>query len=297
MFHQPQVYKDLVQNYIALKLLSFITSKVWFITGSSRGLGLAITKAALESGDRVIATARKLDLLQPLVQQYGDKIFPVPLDVSNYDDVLKAVKAGHDKFGRIDVVVNNAGYADISSIEDIDINNFQSQMDVNFYGTVYVSKAVAPILRKQGSGHIFQVSSVGGRLATVGLGAYQSAKWAVGGFSGILSAELAPFGVKVTVLEPGGMPTDWAGTSMKILPINDQYKSTVGAFADLLRAHSGGGPSKPAKVAEIILKLIDAQDPPAKLLIGPDGWEYGTAATKALSESDDKWKDLTFSSV
>ncbi|KAH8797369.1 3-oxoacyl-reductase [Xylogone sp. PMI_703] len=272
-------------------------SKVWFITGSSRGLGLAITKAALETGARVIATARKPEQLSLLVQQYGDNIYPVSLDVSRHDDVLKAVKAGHDKFGRIDVVINNAGYADISSIEDADIDDFRSQIDVNFYGTVYVSKAVASIMRKQGSGHIFQVSSLGGRLATPGLGAYQSAKWAVGGFSGILGQELSPFGVKVTVLEPGGMPTDWAGQSMKVPPISDPYKPTIGAFADFLRAHAGGGPSKLEKVAGIILKLIEAQDPPPRLLIGPDAWEYGTAAGKALAESDNKWKELTLSSV
>lgn len=182
-------------------------------------------------------------------------------------------------------------------IEDIDVNNFRAQVDANFYGTVYVSKAVVPILRKQGSGHIFQISSVGGRLSSPGLAAYQSAKYAVGGFSGILGQEVAPFGVKVTVLEPGGMATDWAGTSMKIPSVSEPYSQTVGAFAELVRAQSQAGPSKPAKVASIILKLIDTKDPPAKLLIGSDAFQYATAAGQALLASDKKWEELSNSAV
>ncbi|KIN03339.1 hypothetical protein OIDMADRAFT_117982 [Oidiodendron maius Zn] len=272
-------------------------SKVWFVTGSSRGLGLAIVEAALRSGASVIATARKPEQLQHLVKKYGDKVFPVALDVTNNSDVLKAVNAGHEKFGRIDVVVNNAGYADTSSVEDIDIADFRAQIDANFYGTVYVSKAVIPILRQQGSGHIIQVSSVGGRLASPGLAAYQSAKSAVGRFSGVLGQEVAPLGVKVTVIEPGGMATDWAGSSMKIPPISEPYRQTVGAFADFVKSQSEDGPSKPAKVADIILKLTDINDPPAKLLIGPDAYLHATAAGDALRASDEKWEELGKSSV
>lgn len=272
-------------------------SRVWFITGSSRGLGLAITQAALEQGDRVIATARQPKQLENIVQQYPDRVHPIALDVSNYDNVISAVKEGHEKFGRIDVVVNNAGYADLSSVEDIDIKDFRAQIEVNLYGTVYVSKAVTPILRQQGSGHIFQISSVGGRISSVGLTAYQSAKWAIGGFSGGLAQELAPFGVKITVLEPGGMPTDWAGPSMKIPAVSEPYKATVGAFGEFLRSNSNGGPSKPSKVAGIILKLLDTPEPPPRLLVGPDAFEYGTGATQALLASDNKWKELSLSSV
>lgn len=272
-------------------------TQVWFVTGSSRGLGLAIVETALESGARVIATARKPEQLQHLVEKYGDKVFPVALDVTSNDDVLKAVKAGHKKFGRIDIVVNNAGYANVSSIEDVDINDFRAQIDANFLGTVYVSKAVVPILREQGSGHIFQISSVGGRLGSPGLAAYQSAKYAVGGFSGILGQEVAPFGIKVTVLEPGGMATDWAGTSMNIPPVSEPYRQVVGTFAEFLRTQSQGGPSKPAKVANIILELIRTKEPPAKLLVGPDAFQYATAAGQALLSSDKKWEELSNSAV
>jgi NAD(P)-dependent dehydrogenase (short-subunit alcohol dehydrogenase family) len=272
-------------------------SKVWFVTGSSRGLGLAIVEAALKSGASVIATARKPEQLQHVVEKYGARVFPVALDVANNNDVVNAVNAGHEKFGRIDIVVNNAGYADTSSVEDVDIDDFRAQIDVNFYGTVYVSKAVVPILRQQGSGHIFQISSVGGRLSSPGLAAYQSAKYAVGGFSGVLGAEVAPFGVKVTVLEPGAMATDWAGSSMKIPPISEPYQHTVGAFAEFVRSQSKDGPSKPSKVAEIILKLIDTKNPPTKLLIGPDAYLHATAAGHALRASDEKWEELGKSSV
>jgi NAD(P)-dependent dehydrogenase (short-subunit alcohol dehydrogenase family) len=284
-----------VKSFIYSSL--FAMSKVWFVTGSSRGLGLAIVEAALQSGASVIATARKPEQLQHLVEKHGAKVFPVALDVADNNDVLKAVNMGYEKFGRIDVVVNNAGYADTSSIEDIDIDNFRSQVDTNFYGAVYVSKAVIPILRQQGSGHIFQVSSVGGRLASPGLAAYQSAKHAVGGFSGVLGLEVAPFGVNVTVIEPGGMATDWAGSSMKIPPISEPYQQTVGAFAEFLRSQSEEGPSKPTKVAAIILKLADAKDPPAKLLVGTDAYLHATMASEALRASDRKWEELTKSSV
>ena len=272
-------------------------SKVWFVTGSSRGLGLAIVEAALQNGASVIATARKPEQLQHLQEKYGERVLILALNVANNDEVIKAVSTGHQKFGRIDVVVNNAGYGDIASVEDVNIDDFRAQIDTNFYGVVYVSKAVAPILRQQRSGHIFQISSVGGRINSPGLAAYQSAKFAVGGFSGSLSQELAPFGIKITVLEPGGIATDFAGSSMKIPPISEPYQETVGTFAAFVRTLTKAGASKPEKIAEIIIKLLDIEDVPAKLLIGPDAYKYATAAGEALLASDKKWKDLTSSSV
>ncbi|PVH85129.1 3-oxoacyl-reductase [Cadophora sp. DSE1049] len=270
---------------------------VWLITGSSRGLGLAITEAVLKAGGSVIATCRKPSQLDHLVKEYGSKIFPIALDVANNDEVLKVVKAGHEKFGRIDVVVNNAGYANTVAVEDITIEDFTAQMDTNFYGVVYVSKAVLPILRKQGSGHIFQISSLGGRMGTPGLAAYQSAKAAVDIFSTILSKEAGPLGVKVTVMEPGGIRTDWAGSSMAIPPISEPYKPTVGAFTEMIKQYAGQEPSLPWKIAEICLKLAGTEDPPLRLLIGPDAVEYGAAAGRELAESDKKWEELSKSSV
>jgi NAD(P)-dependent dehydrogenase (short-subunit alcohol dehydrogenase family) len=221
----------------------------------------------------------------------------VGLDVTNNNDVLKAVNAGHEKFGRIEIVVNNAGSADTSSIEDVNIDDFRAQIDANFYRTVYVSKSVVPILRKQGSGHIFQISSVGGQLASPGLAAYQSAKYAVGGFSGVLGQELAPFGIKVTVLEPGAMATDWAGSSRRIPPISETYQQTVGVFAQFLRSQSEDGPSKPPNVAGIILQLCDTKDPPTRLFIRTDASLHASMAGEALRASDRKGEEVSKSAV
>ncbi|TVY49072.1 putative oxidoreductase [Lachnellula occidentalis] len=272
-------------------------SNVWFITGTSRGLGLAIAEAALNAGASVIATARNPSQLDHLVSKYGvDKVLPLALDVSNNDAVLRAVKAGHDKFGRIDIVVNNAGYGDTAAVEDTTVESFHAQINTNLLGVIYVTKAVLPILRKQGSGHIFQVSSLGGRVGTPGLSAYQSAKWAVGGFSTVLAQEVAPLGIKITVLEPGGIRTDWAGSSMKILPVSEPYKQTVGAVTDMLRIHAKEFPSLPEKIADIVLKLSKEKEPPLRLLLGPEAGEYAANAAKTIAESDEKWRYLTLSS-
>ncbi|AJE44299.1 SDR family NAD(P)-dependent oxidoreductase [Streptomyces nodosus] len=271
-------------------------SKVWFVTGSSRGLGRAIVVAALEAGDRVVATARKPAQLDDLVARHGDRIHPVGLDVTDPEQVHSAVQEGLKVFGRYDVVVNNAGYADLASVEDVTVEDFRAQIDTNLYGVVHVSKAVLPLLREQGSGHIFQVSSVGGRIGSVGLAAYQSAKWAVGGFSTVLAQEVAPFGIKVTVLEPGAMRTDWAGSSMTVPPVSEPYQQTVGGFADMVKsltetasAHS----ADPARIARTVVDLAGRDDAPLRLLLGRDAVQYGGAAARQLAESDEKWRPVS----
>lgn len=268
-------------------------SKVWFVTGSSRGLGRAIAEAALSAGDRVVATARRPAQLEDLVTRYGDRVLPVALDVTSDENIEAAVQRGLDAFGRYDVVVNNAGYGDVAAVEDVRPADFRAQLDTNFYGVVQVTKAVLPTLRQQGSGHIFQVSSLGGRIGSVGLSAYQSAKWAVGGFSTVLAQEVAPLGIKVTVLEPGGMRTDWAGSSMTIPPISEPYRPTVGAFADRLRTATGSEVSDPAKVAAVILDLAGRDDAPVRLLLGSDAYQYATSAGQALAESDLRWRAVS----
>jgi NAD(P)-dependent dehydrogenase (short-subunit alcohol dehydrogenase family) len=272
-------------------------SKIWFVTGSSRGLGRAIVENALNAGDGVVAGARKPEQLDDLVAAHGDRVLPVKLDVTSPDNVQDAVGRGLAAFGRYDVVVNNAGYADMAAIEDVTLDDFRAQIDTNFYGVVHVSKAVTPILRKQGGGHVFQISSLGGRIGSAGLAAYQSAKWAVGGFSTVLAQELAPFGVKVTVLEPGGMRTDWAGSSMTIPPISEPYRQTVGAFADMLRnagaETAAANSADPARVAEILADLADRDDAPVRILLGKDAVRYGEAAATALAESDAKWRAVS----
>jgi NAD(P)-dependent dehydrogenase (short-subunit alcohol dehydrogenase family) len=270
-------------------------SKVWFVTGASRGLGRSVVEAALQGGDSVVATARQPEQLDDLVQQYGQRILPLALDVASHAQVLAAVQAGYAAFGRYDVVVNNAGYADAAAVEDMALDAFKAQIDTNFYGVVYVSKAVLPLLRAQGSGHIFQISSIGGRIGSVGLSAYQSAKWAVNGFTTVLAQEVAPLGIQVTALEPGGMRTDWAGSSMTIPPISEPYQPTVGAFTDMLRAYSGQEPTDPAKVADVIKQLANRPDAPVRLLLGADAAHYAGLAAQALAASDAQWHDLSAS--
>lgn len=270
-------------------------SKVWFITGASRGLGRSIAEAPLRAGDSVVATARQPEQLADLAQQYGPRLLPLALDVTNHDPVLAAVQAGHAAFGRYDVIINNAGYGDTAAVGDVTLASFRAQLDTNFLGVVYVSKAVLPILRAQSNGHIFQVSSVGGRVGSVGLSAYQSAKWAVGGFSTVLAQEVAPLGLQVTVLEPGGMKTDWTGSSMTIPPISAPYQPTVGAFAQMLRDYSGQEPTDPAKVAGVIQQLANRPDAPLRLLLGTDAVQYAAQAAAALAQSDAQWHDLSTS--
>ncbi|MGY4642150.1 SDR family NAD(P)-dependent oxidoreductase [Pseudomonas sp. TE24901] len=269
-------------------------SKFWFITGSSRGLGRAITEAALRAGDRVVATARNPRQLDDLVAEYGDAVLPLQLDVTDNTQVVKVVAAAVAHFGRLDVVVNNAGYGDLASVEDVTLEDFTAQINTNFYGVVHVSKAVVPVLRAQGSGHIFQVSSLGGRIGMAGLAAYQSAKWAVGGFSTVLAQEVTPLGVQVTVLEPGGMRTDWSGSSMTIPPISEPYQQSVGVLVELLNS-PGILPTGPARVAEIVLELALNKEAPLRLLIGSDAVQYAARAAEELAASDKKWHDLSVS--
>ncbi|KAF6831286.1 short-chain dehydrogenase reductase sdr [Colletotrichum plurivorum] len=267
--------------------------KVWFVTGSSRGLGLALVEAVLANGDAVIATARDPQQLEHLAKKYGsDRIIAAALDVTNPDEASRVIQTAVESFGRIDIVVNNAGYAETAPIENMTLESFRAQIETNFFGVVNVTKAVLPLLRKQGFGHILQVSSVGGRVGSPGLGAYQSAKWAVGGFSTVLSREVAPFGIKVTVLEPGGMKTDWAGSSMGHGHIDEAYEATVGAMVKARELASLNW-SDPAKVAEAIIYITTVDEPPTRLLLGPDTTKHAETASRELAASDEKWRHVT----
>jgi NAD(P)-dependent dehydrogenase (short-subunit alcohol dehydrogenase family) len=186
-------------------------TKIWFVTGSSRGLGREIVRAALDSGDRVVATARNTSDLKSFVASYGDAVCTLELDVTDGSAAKAAISKAVEASGRLDVVVNNAGYANVNSIEDLPEDDFRAQFETNSFGVYNVTRAALPIMRAQRSGLIIQISSVGGRVASPGVGSYQAAKWAVGGFSEVLAAEVGPLGIKVTVIEPGGMSTDWAG--------------------------------------------------------------------------------------
>jgi NAD(P)-dependent dehydrogenase (short-subunit alcohol dehydrogenase family) len=270
-------------------------SKVWFVTGSSRGLGRALVEVALEAGDRVAATARNPERLRDLLDKYGDAVLVLRLDVTDYDAAARVVTQAEQTFGRIDVVVNNAGYGDLGSFEDTTIDSFRTQIDTDFYGVVNVSKAVVPLLREQGSGHIFQVSSLIVRLSGPGLTAYQAAKCAVAGFSLGLAKEIAPFGVKVTILEPGAMRTDWGGSSMTIPQPSGPYQPTIGAFAEALRAFSGHEPTNTRRVAQVVRDLAGRDDAPVRLLLGTDAVPLAQQTAQELAASDEAWREVSLS--
>jgi NAD(P)-dependent dehydrogenase (short-subunit alcohol dehydrogenase family) len=268
-------------------------SRVWLITGSSRGIGREIAKAALAAGNQVVATARDAAALRDLVDTYPDDVRAVSLDVTDGARADEVVCEAVDSFGRLDVVVNNAGYANIGSIEDFTDDDFRAQIETNLWDTINVTRAALPVLREQRSGHIIQLSSVGGRDVTAGLGPYQTAKWAVEGFSGVLQKEVQPLGIHVTLIEPGGFRTDWAGSSMTMHPVRDEYQPSVGAMAEYNSHDTPVG--DPAKAAQAILRIADEPQPPLRLLLGSDAYALARAADRAKIESDEHWKDLTLS--
>src|SRR5260221_1656916 len=201
--------------------------RVWLITGSARGLGRAIAEAVLAHGDRLVATARHPQQLADLTEREGANVLTLALDVRNPQQARDAVAAAVQTFGCLDVVVNNAGYANYVTIEEATDDEWRDQLETDLWGVIHVTRAALPVLRTQRSGHIIQISSVGGRLGTPGLGAYQTAKWGVEGFSEVLAKEVSPLGIKVLIVEPGGMPTDWAGSSMHITEPGADYQAVL----------------------------------------------------------------------
>lgn len=271
-------------------------SKTWLITGSSRGLGRELTKAVLAAGDRVVATARKPQQLDDLVEEYGDAIRAVALDVTDAEAAKVAVRTAIDEFGGLDVVANNAGYANSNPIEETPDDDFRAQLETNLYGVVNVTKAALPYFRQQRAGHFLQFSSIGGRAGgTPGMGAYQTAKFAVEGFSEVLNNEVKPFGVKVTIIEPGAFRTDWGGSSMAIAPVGEDYESTVGEINRYRLAADGKQPGDPAKAAKVIVDIATLAEPPLRLLLGKDALEHADRASRSRAEEAVRWAEVSSS--
>jgi NAD(P)-dependent dehydrogenase (short-subunit alcohol dehydrogenase family) len=269
-------------------------TQTWFITGSSRGFGRALVQAALEAGDSVVATARKPEQLADLAQKYGGRLLPVALDVTDAEQVAVALAAGVERFGRLDVVVNNAGYANLAPIETGTDADFRTQFETNFWGVYHVSKAVIPQLRAQGGGVIVQFSSVGGRVGgSPGIASYQAAKFAVDGLSRVLAVETAPFGVKVMVVEPSGFATDWAGSSMTINDIPADYDSTIGVMHHRIRANSGGAAGDPVRAAEIIVRAVKRDDPPSHLLLGVNAVDMALDYSRRQLDEATAWEAVS----
>src|SRR4051795_262109 len=229
-------------------------SKVWFITGTSKGFGRIWAEAALERGDRVAATARDTSTLDDLVERYGENVLPIQLDVTDKPTVDAAVAAAHDRFGALDVVVNNAGYGLFGTIEEITERQARAQMETNFFGALWVTKAALPILRAQGSGHIIQVSSIGGVNAFPTVGLYHASKWGLEGFSQSLAQEVAEFGIKVTLVEPTGYSTDWAGPSGVRADRNPAYEAV---WERRTAQRAAARPGDPEATGPAILELVD----------------------------------------
>jgi NAD(P)-dependent dehydrogenase (short-subunit alcohol dehydrogenase family) len=265
----------------------------WFITGSSRGLGLALTRSALDAGDVVAATARRPGQLDHLVADYGDRIHPVGLDVTDAHAARSAMAEARRHFGRLDVIVNNAGYANVAPIETADDEDVRAQFETNFWGVYNVSKAAIPVLREQGGGLVIQISSVGGRVGgSPGIASYQAAKFAIDGFSRVLRAETAPFGVKVMVVEPSGFRTDWAGSSMTVDDIPEAYASTVGVMNSRVRQSSDGPPGDPARAAAILVQVAKGGDIPDHLPLGVNAVEFSIRLDQQLLAEDRRWSDV-----
>ncbi|BBH69112.1 short-chain dehydrogenase/reductase [Actinoplanes sp. OR16] len=266
--------------------------KVWLITGASRGLGRAIAEAAARSGDRVMATARRPEQLNDLVAAYPGQVESVALDVTNPAAAGRAVRAAVEAFGRLDVVVNNAGYANSAPIEET--TDFREQIEANLFGVINVTKAALPVLRDQRSGVFVQISSIGGRVGgTPGMGAYQTAKFAVEGFSEVLASEVAPLGIKVIIVEPGGFRTDWQGSSMVRQPVGPDYEATVGRIHEFRDRTDGTQPGDPARAGDAIVRVVAADDPPRRLPLGSDALTTAIAAGEARNAEAAQWADLS----
>ena len=273
-------------------------AKVWLITGSGNGLGRDIAEAALAAGDNVVAGARRTEELAPLVARYGERVRPVTLEVRDESAAKAAVRLAVDSFGRLDVLVNNAGYGQFAPFEQMSPEDFQAVVDTCFYGVVYTTRAAIPVMRKQKAGYIFQVSSVGGRMAIAGNTPYHAAKWAVGGFSDALAMEVAPFGVKICTLEPGGIRTNWARRARENAPdLLPEYEASVGSIMKLLRSLDGRSEGDPRKIAEVVLQLSNSEELPRRLILGVDAEKRVLTAEQARTEEAAKWRRLTLSTV
>jgi NAD(P)-dependent dehydrogenase (short-subunit alcohol dehydrogenase family) len=271
-------------------------SKVWLVTGSASGLGRNIAEAVLASGDRLVATARDPRRLEDLVKKYGAQVHTAPLDVADEDAAKAAVQVAVEAFGRLDVVVNNAGYGDVAPFEQLSAQRFKAVIDTNFYGVVNVTRAAIPIMRKQRSGCILQISSLGGRLGLPGSSPYHAAKWAVGGFTESLAQEVAPFGVRVCALEPGGMRTNWGSRAHQDVPeLLPDYEPSVGAIIKALASLWGKENSDPAKVAQVVLRLAASDRLPAHLLLGSDAVQYAGQAEAARAHDEEQWREVSVS--
>lgn len=264
--------------------------KVWFITGASRGFGKIWTEAALKRGDKVVATARKTVTLKELQNQFGASVLALELDVTNRTDCFDSIQKAKDHFGRLDIVINNAGYGQFGTIEELSEKEARQQMETNFFGALWITQAAIPIMREQGSGHILQTSSIGGILAFENVGLYNASKWALEAFTESLSKEVADFGIRITLIEPGGYKTDWAGDSAKHSKPIPEYDKIREARTKMRGNMKMGDPNA---TAEAILKVIDAENPPLRIFLGEQPIQWAEEQYKKRLENWQQWQQVS----
>ncbi|UFH57267.1 oxidoreductase [Spirosoma sp. KNUC1025] len=270
--------------------------KVWLITGCSTGFGRAIATVALQTGYRVAIAARKTEAIQDLVDAYPETAIPLKLDVTDYEQIKSAVAEVREKFGRIDVLVNNAGIGYFGAVEESQEDDIRQMFEVNFWGLSEMTRQLLPIMRAQGSGHIINISSIGGLKSFPSLGYYHATKYAVDGFSEALFKEVSPLGLKVTIVAPGNFRTDWAGRSAKDSPvIIADYAATAEATKQWVRGLSGKQAGDPMLAAQAIVKVVEAEHPPLRLLLGRDALEGARTKLSELATDYDAWEETTLS--
>ena len=264
--------------------------KVWFITGSSRGFGNEWARAALKRGDKVVATARSVDSLNDLKDEFKQTVLPLQLDVTHRASCFAAIEKAHQHFGRIDIVVNNAGYGLFGMVEEITEAEARAQMETNFFGALWITQAVLPIMRKQQSGHIMQVSSIGGVIANISLGLYHASKWALEAFSESLSKEVASMGIHVTIIEPGGYSTDWGGSSAVRSTALTAYEKVREEHAKVRAMFRLGNPKA---TADAILQIADTSEPPLRIFLGEQPLQWAKDLYQKRIETWEKWQHVS----
>lgn len=268
-------------------------TRVWLVTGSSTGFGRSLTEAVLQHGDRVAATARQPEQLQDLVERYADRVKPIRLDVTNSDEVQQALNTALAAFGRIDVLVNNAGYGLVGALEEVSDEQIRRNFDTNLFGAINMMRAVLPIMRQQKQGHILNMSAIAGFSNELGFSIYGGAKFALEGVSEALRGEVAPLGIKVTIVEPGPFRTDFIGRSLvRAEQTIDDYNETSGKFIQFLDKIEGSQPGDPDKAAQVLIQVVESENPPLRLVLGKYAYSKFRQKIEALTQELEAWEAI-----